>query len=256
MNNFSVEAVNIRRISYAECLPKESRWYDDPEVREVESWVSSLLDRFGCSVGDDPWNMKGGRKLSTTDANALHATLECIVGRAESLDIRQEAKENNFILSRALAGEAEGIVRTLTKNQTPLDGKVFARLFEWPGSLSGGAVEFYFWYAPKKTLLSIKSWLHKVSVSDGVDIHDRATFLRALGRLDPNSAVAIASDLLEKSPWFCSEVLGMFGGEDELKLLRKLFPIIAKNEEARTRRHFEAGIKKLERRTISEKRRK
>jgi hypothetical protein len=98
------------------------------------------------------------------------------------------------------------------------------------------------------TLRTIAPWLHDAAVSDGVSVHERAFLLRALGRVDGPAAVAVARELLIESPWATSEVLGMFGGASDLEVMRSALPQVASREEARTRRHFEAGMRKLERR--------
>jgi hypothetical protein len=219
---------------------------EDPDVCEVRRWVRYLLAGF--DLPRDPWAIEGGRLLSSADARGFHAVLVQIVGRATSLNIGPGSGLRDHTVRWALDRQAEGIVRALTKNPTPLDGNVFAKLFEWPGWFPGGAVKYYLWYAPMKTLRSIDPWLHDVTASAGVAVHDRSFLLRALGRLDAPAAVSIARDLLVQSPWATSEVLGMFGGAPELELMRRTLPVVASNEEARTRRHFEAGIRKLERR--------
>lgn len=240
--------ITIRRILFPADIPPFPITGEEQLIREVRAWVAARLIELGLSITPDPWSIEGGRSLSEADARVLHATLVEVVDRALSLDVVTELSVRDHILRAALDREAEGIIRALTKNRTPLDGTIFARWFEWPGYFAGGAVEYYLWYAPMKTLRTIDKWLHDVTSSEGVDVHERAFLLRALGRLDPSAAVFTARDLAAQSPWATSEVLGMFGGSRELEFMRSLLPLVASNEEARTRRHFEAGVRKLERR--------
>lgn len=238
-------SITITRIPYP---PGMFRDRDEHVVRETREWVASRLRDHGLGAVADTWKIKGGRSLSDTDARALHVTLADVVGRATSLHLAPDSGMREHSERWALESEAEGIVRALTRNPSPLDGEVFARLFEWPGHVDVGVVEFYFWYAPMATLRSVDSWLHEIASSEGVAVHERTFLLRALGRLDPSAAVVTARELVMQSPWATSEVLGMYGGASELVLMRSVLPEVAKREEARTRRHFEAGMRKLERR--------
>jgi hypothetical protein len=236
--------MTITRIPYPRHM---FRVMDEDVVRDVRQWVASRLRGHGLGMVADPWKITGGRSLSVADAHALHATLVDVVGRATSLRL-PESTIREHSERWVLEMEAAGITRVLTKSPAPLDGRVFTQWFEWPGHIPGGSVQFYFWYAPIATLRGVDSWLHEVTSSAGVDLHERAFFLRALGRLDPVAAVATARELLIQSPWATSEVLGMYGGAEELDMMRSALLEVAKREEARTRRHFEAGMRKLERR--------
>lgn len=220
----------------------------EPQVKEIREWVSARLIWHGLESSPDPWSLLDNDEISKSDSLVLYAVLTEIVDRAITLVGSPGYTEWEHIQRIAFNRQAEGIVRALTKHRTPFDGSVFARLYEWPGWIPGGAVAFFFWYAPMKTLRSIEGWFHEVTSSEGVELHERAFLLRPLGRLDPSAAVSVARDLALESPYATSEVLGMFGGPNELPFMRSLLPEVASREEARTRRHFEAGIRKLERR--------
>lgn len=240
--------VIIERIPYPADMPRGDVLQQSEEAREAGRWVASRLAVHGLGI-TDPWDLSEvGIRLPASDAYALHGTLVDIVHRVTSLDIGPGSSVGVHMGRRALMGAGDGILRALTKNPAPLDGEVFAQFFEWPGYLGGGAIELYLWYAPMQTLRSIDRWLHEVVGSSGVSVEDRTFLLRALGRLDARACIATARAFIVESPWATSEALGMFGGPSELALMRSKLPEVARREEARTRRHYEAGMRKLERR--------
>lgn len=246
--------MRIERIPYPVDMPRPP--IEEPSVQQALRWVATRLAAHGLDHTTDCWAFRDGAKpLPTSTAKALHRTLSDVVARGRSLRLDKDPSIGVHAERWALAQQAEGAVRGLTRNPTAFDGRVFADLFEWSGYVPSGAVEFYLWYAPLQTLRSVEAWLRAVVVSEGVAVHERAFLLRALGRLDRPAAVALARELVVESPWAASEVLGMFGGPDELQLMRLALSGVASQQEARTRRHFEAGMRKLERRLLRSERR-
>ncbi len=237
----------IRRLPYPEAMPRGP--VDHPLVRATSAWIESRIAAHGFSAPGEPWSIWERRmEIGRADAIALHATLTDIAARCADLPIHAQSSLDDHFRRWSLNRGCEAIVRLLIRNSAPLDGRVFARLFEWSGSDGGDSIEQYLTDAPVKTLRSLDDWLHDITARPRATVHERAFLLRPLARIDPATALRLARELFDESQWAASDVLGMFGGREELDFLRFKRLGLRKRGMAEMRRRVEVAIRKLEKR--------
>lgn len=223
---------------------------DPPVVVATNTWIRQRLAAHGFGEPGGAWQ-PGAQALvhQPGQAEALHATLCDLVQRARSLRIHERSTLDDHYVRSELNREMGGIVRCLTKTRAPLDGTVFTELLEWSGwADSEGPVQWYFTYAPMRTLRSIEPWLYEAVTTDGLPVHERALLMRPLARLDKDAALRVARELLDESPWASAELLGMHGDYADLELLDSRLPRYRQRGFAEDRRKLEAAIRKIARR--------
>jgi hypothetical protein len=186
--------------------------------------------------------------LAPKSAEAVHATLvdvfaECAaLEPGEDIDTQAERWACNRI--------TEGLIRLLTGSSVVLDARVVSQVHDWRMGDTHGEIFFFLQRAPTATLSSVEDWMLTVARDVTRDVHERASILPALGRVQPEDAVRIARDLLDASPTFAAMTLGDFGDERDAVLLRRY---AARGDvSAETKKAAESAVRQIGKRLLRE----